>query len=497
MTESFGKWRYRFWPVHAYEYVKVLPLLFMKLLVALNYTLLYNTKDTLMIAASEGSGAEVLPILKGWIVIPAAFLFMLLYAKMSNHLSRSKLFYTTIGGFLSFFFLFTFVLYPYREHLMPNESADWLLETLGPSRSHWVAIYRYWMNSLFYVFADLWGVVVINLLFWTFANQICTIPEAKRFYTLFSAAGDLGAVFSAPVIWHSTWLSEGAGFDTTMTYVLSYTLSIGLLVVALYYMTDRFVVSKIPGQQESNRKPKTKLSLSESFKMLLKSRYLLNLSIIIIGYSLALNLIEVFWKANLKLAYPNPNDYYQFMSYFSFSTGIVSVVATVLAAGFIIRQFGWHFSAQITPVLVCLSGLIFFVIHHQQDALAHWFHWLGTTPLVFLAYFGAAQNILSRTCKYAFLDPTKEMAYIPLDEESKIKGKAAVDVMASRLGKSGSSWVQAGLIELVGSGSVLSISGYIAPIVMATGALWAHAVYALNKQFTKRSHQQSHEKTSS
>jgi AAA family ATP:ADP antiporter len=272
--------------------------------------------------------------------------------------------------------------------------------------------------------------------------------------------------------------------------VLTYTLLIGASVIALYYLTDRFVASKLPGEKASSRKPKTKLSLGESFKMILRSRYLLNLSIIVIGYSLALNLIEVFWKANLKLAYPNPSEYYIFMSYFSFSTGIVSVVATFLAAGFIIRRFGWHFSAQITPVLVCLSGLLFFVIHHQQEALGPFFHWLGTTPLLFLAYFGALQNILSRTCKYAFLDPTKEMAYIPLDEESKIKGKAAVDVMASRLGKSGSSWLQAGLIEFIGSGSVLSIAGFIAPIFMATSALWSHAVYALNQQFTKRSHQQ-------
>lgn len=489
MTESFGKWRYRFWPVHGHEYVKVLPLLLMKLLVALNYTLLYNTKDTLMIAASEGSGAEVLPILKGWIVIPIAFVFMLIYTHLSNTLTRSKLFYYTIGSFLGFFLLFNFVLYPYRESLMPNESADYLLDLLGPSRSHWVAIYRYWMNSLFYVFADLWGVVIINLLFWTFANQICTVPEAKRFYTLFSAAGDLGAVFSAPVIWHSEFMSQGAGFETTMSHVLTYTLFIGVFVMILYYYTDRSVAARLPNEQASARKPRTKLSLSESFKMILRSRYLLNLSIIIIGYSLALNLIEVFWKANLKLAFPNPAEYYTFMSYFMFATGIVSVVATFLAAGFIIRRFGWHFSAQITPILVCLSGLVFFAFYYEQNNLSFVFHWLGTTPIVFLAYFGAVQNILSRTCKYAFLDPTKEMAYIPLDEESKVKGKAAVDVMASRLGKSGSSWLQAGLIEFVGSGSVLSIAGFIAPIVMATGALWSHAVYALSKQFNKRSHQ--------
>lgn len=493
MSESFGKWRYRLWPVHTQEYIKFIPLLLIKFLVALNYTLLFNTKDTLMIAASSGSGAEVIPILKGWVVIPAAFIFMLLYTKMSNHLSRTKLFYASITPFLAFFALFIFVLYPYREWLTPTSSADALLEWLGPARAHWVAIYRHWMNVIFYVFAELWGVVVINLLFWTFANQICSVPEARRFYTLFSAAGDFGTAISAPIIWHSEYLSQAKGFDGTLSYVLWYTLAIGLLIMGLYAWTNRYSAQGVDIPSAPN-KPRTKLSMRDSFLMIVQSPYLLHLCMIVIGYGFALSLVEVFWKANLKLAFPMASDYYSFMSYFSLFTGIISMLTTLLAAGFIVRRFGWHISAQITPVLVCVSGVLFFICYYQQDALAPILTWLGTSPLIFLAYFGAAQNILSRTCKYAFLDPTKEMAYIPLDEESKIKGKAAVDVVASRLGKSGSSWVQAGLIELVGSGSVLSIGTYITPIILAIGALWSHAVYSLNLLFQRKIHHTSSQK---
>lgn len=33
---------------------------------------------------------------------------------------------------------------------------------------------------------------------------------------------------------------------------------------------------------------------------------------------------------------------------------------------------------------------------------------------------GMVQNILSKAIKYALFDPTKEMAYIPLDQDTKV-----------------------------------------------------------------------------
>ncbi len=50
---------------------------------------------------------------------------------------------------------------------------------------------------------------------------------------------------------------------------------------------------------------------------------------------------------------------------------------------------------------------------------------MGFTPLYAAVLIGAAQNIFSKASKYSLFDPCKEMAYIPLDNETKVGGGSA------------------------------------------------------------------------
>lgn len=106
------------------------------------------------------------------------------------------------------------------------------------------------------------------------------------------------------------------------------------------------------------------------------------------------------------------------------------------------------------------------------------------TPTVLAVWLGFSQNILSKATKYSLFDPTKEMCYIPLDQESKVKGKAAVDVVGGRLGKSGGSFIQQFLLIATG-GSLVEISPYLAVVVVATVVAWFFATRSLNKSLVK------------
>ncbi len=483
------RWQERLWPIHSYELKKIVPLFFMKAFISLTYGVLTALKDAFVVTA-KGGGAEVIPILKGWIVLPIAMAATIIYSKLTNVFRRSVLFYSIILIFITFVLAYGFLLYPNLDRLSPHESADWLLSVLGQENGHWVAIYRNWMQSLFFVTAELWGAIVIFLLFWGFVNHITNFQEAKRYYNLIVAGGDIGQICTGLVVCYYTRKYIGVHFLFALKYMVCYVFAFGLIIMALHWWITRHVLTDKrffnPEQNDVPLEQKTKLSLIDSLKFIAKSKYLLCIAIMVVAYGLTMNLVEVTWKANLKLAYPDTGAYQDFMGTISSTVGVCSLFCTTLLSGVIIRILGWRFCAQVSPVIVGAGSLIFLTLYLNQSSLGPITALFGLSPLMLIVLFGAFQNISSKVSKYAFFDASKEMAFIPLDQESKVKGKAAIDVVGGRLGKSGAAWIQIVLIQIAGTGSVFSITRFLLPMIACTVFFWILSVRSLNKQLAER-----------
>lgn len=488
-STSFGFWRERLWPLHRYELKKILPLILMKFFISLVYAILTCMKDTLIVTA-QGSGAEVIPVLKGWVVLPIAIVATVVYAKLSNSFKRSTLFYLTLSGFIFIFLLYGFILYPYQDVLSPTKSSLFLLEKLGHQFSHWVAVYRHWIQSLFFVTAELWATLTIFLLFWGCANQITNVNEAKRTYTIFIAAGDLATFIAGPLVLFYTRKFAHVNFLFTMQWMIFYVTLFTFVVMGLHYYLDKIIKKDkrfaLPDHLKSQEDGKTKLSLLASIKHIFSSKYLLCIACMVIAYGLCINLVEVNWKAHLKLMYPNPSDYQAFIGISTMIIGIAAFFTVLFVGGSMIRILGWHFSAQASPFIIGVTGLIFLSVVLASNYLFPAGTLLGIKTLTFIVFLGALQNISSKVAKYSFFDPTKEIAFIPLDHESKTKGKAAIDVIGSRFGKSGSAWIQVGLIDLIGTGSVISITPIIAPVVFVAVICWIYSVKYVSKEFAQK-----------
>ena len=76
------------WPIQKKELVLVLPMALMMFCFLFNYTIMRDLKDTLILNAC---GAEAIPFIKFWGTLPAALLFVILYAKLSNIFSEVRI----------------------------------------------------------------------------------------------------------------------------------------------------------------------------------------------------------------------------------------------------------------------------------------------------------------------------------------------------------------------------------------------------------------------
>ena len=472
------------WPIHGAEMKKFLPMAMIMMLILFNYTVVRSLKDA-MIIATPGSGAEVVNFMKGWVVLPSSILFVLLFAKLSNILSRQALYYTCLLPFVVFFAAFALLIYPNREFLHPDPEMIQNLQASYPYLKWVFPIYGFWTYSTFYVIAELWGNIGINILFWQFANQITSTLEAKRFYSFIGIIGNIALILAGSALEKT---ASAANFGITLNYLMAFVVFSGLMIAAIYYWMNKSVLTdpkyySDAGKMKKGKEEKPKLSIGESIKFLLSSKYLGYIALLTLGYGITINLVEVTWKAQVKIAYPDQGSYTNFLGNLYFWMGFVTIGIMFATKG-VVRRFGWATGAMATPLMILLTGSLFFAFVLWQDSLGQAIAFLGTTPLMAAVYIGGIQNAFGKGTKYALFDPTREMAYIPLDQESKIKGKAAVDVIGGRMGKSGGGWIQMGLLSAMGSAATqMSIAPYLAAIVLVVVIVWLWAVKKLSGEY--------------
>lgn len=135
-------------------------------------------------------------------------------------------------------------------------------------------------------------------------------------------------------------------------------------------------------------------------------------------------------------------------------------------------------------IMLLTGGAFFCILLFENLGLSTIALLFGITPLTMSVFFGALQNCLARASKYTLFDATKEISFIPLSRECKLKGKAAIDGVGSRLGKSGGSFIHQGLLMIFAT--VSASTPYIACIFFVVMGVWVLATVSLGKQFNAR-----------
>eukprot|EP00585_Thalassiosira_rotula_P000527 CAMPEP_0196161596 /NCGR_PEP_ID=MMETSP0910-20130528/47413_1 /TAXON_ID=49265 /ORGANISM="Thalassiosira rotula, Strain GSO102" /LENGTH=573 /DNA_ID=CAMNT_0041426541 /DNA_START=464 /DNA_END=2185 /DNA_ORIENTATION=+ len=489
-TQSWTKrMRNILFPIYEEETTKFFLIGSIKFFVILALTLTRDNKDTMVVTEC---GAEAIAFLKIYGVLPSATLFIGVYSKMSNFLEKKTLFYTTCIPFFLFFFLFDAVIYPNRASIQPSLStAQSILGTSSQSTSGASVIFAKlianWTSALFYIVAEVYSSVSVGILFWQYANDVVSVSQAKRFYPLFAQMSGLAPIVAGQYV--VRYASRAKDFGESL-HRLTWMVTFSGVMICLFYRWSNAYIERmaeaesradegknkaVQPERKAKKKKKAKMSMAESAKFLASSEYLRLIASLVVGYGLSINFTDIMWKSIVKQQYPDPLDYQRFISQFSSIVGL-STCIVIFVGVHAIRILGWRIGALTTPlVMACLAFPFFSGVIMGLD-----------TPrrLKIAVTLGMVQTLLAKTTKYALFDPTTQMAYIPLDDESKVKGKAAIEVIGSRIGKSGGSLIQQGLVLVFGN--IISAAPVLAVLYYSVLAWWAYSANRLSELFYAR-----------
>lgn len=478
------------WPIKKVELPKFLSIASLMFCILFIQNVIRAVKDSVV---NTLIGAESVSFLKFWGVMPAAVLFSALYVKLINRFKPETLFYAIISSFIFFFALFGFVIYPFHDYIqLDKHQANILIESY-PHFKWFILILSNWGLSLFYVIAEIWPNAAFTLLFWQFVNSITTIDESKRFYTLFGLIGQTGLYFSSELLLRQkdigSFLAKLLSLDNpssiSMMFVMSVVVFLGVLSLVIFKYINKDILNNQGDEVIKFKAKKQHMSIVESFKMAFSSRYIMLIAVMLISYGFAINLVEAPWKAKAVKVYTNPEDYLAFVGSYLRWTAILTLSFVVLGSN-IVRWLGWTATAIITPLLLFITGMIFFVAtNFDLEIITSICIWLAMDPIVLAISVGALQNIITKSSKYTLFDSTKEMSYVPLDDELKTRGKAAVDVIGIKLGKSAGAFLQVALLVLMPTSTFDSISIYLMVAFTIVCLIWLYTVWQLGREYEK------------
>uniref|UniRef100_A0A383WNC7 ADP,ATP carrier protein n=1 Tax=Tetradesmus obliquus TaxID=3088 RepID=A0A383WNC7_TETOB len=443
----------------------------------INYTILQSVRDAIIVTSC---GAEALPFITAFGVLPASFLFFMYYDKLGKLVNSSAVFYLALAPMAIFYALFAAVLLPNAAVLHPVALAEQYMAVLPASLSCFVCVAANWSYTLFFILGELYGSVAISLLFWSLADDVCSVEEAREVYPKLGILANVGLIAAGSF---TRFVTEGLAKGNE---VLSLQILVGAILVMTAMMcgvkayVDAHVLPYVEAGHKKKDKKKDKKKeepkeKQDTWQVLRSSPRILNLVLLVMGYGTAHKLFGFVWKGQMKVLYPSTAEFATVMADVASFTG-AATVSLMLVSKYIFQYLGWRGAALMTPLVCLAAGAVFFAGSLFPPGSLP-----ASGPLAALLALGPIAGIMvqvfGRAAKYSLFDPSKEMVFITMDKEQKAAGKAAVDILGNQIGKSSGSWIMQA--ALLGFGSMAAALPFTSLVYLLVCGVWLNATLSL------------------
>ncbi|MCP3659244.1 MAG: hypothetical protein GY830_02580 [Bacteroidetes bacterium] len=409
---------------HRYEKISFyISMSFLMFIILFLSNILKVLKDSLMIT---NIGIESLGHIRIFIQLPLSFLIIYIFSFFKKRVHQTRIFKIIIIFYAIFIFVFGNILYPYRSIFFLSEDLKFKILQVLPQANRILNIIDNWPITMYYFLADLWPLLIYVNCFWELSNRITSSKEAIKIYPLYNIIGQSNIIITSIVIYNLTSNSIEnfiSSFGLELVQVFS---NIALCIIILILLIYHFITLKYRDQDysrvstEINRITKYK----QIFKIIINNKLILSTFINNLIYFATVCIIETLWFHFIKIHYNGVlRSLISFKSKVLFITGISTIVCSILNK-IILKRAGWNFVSSILPYTMLFLSFCVLIVNVTTDATNY--------PILLII---TIISIASKGLKYTFFDTTKEMAYIPLDKESKFYGKISSDTLAPNVGK--------------------------------------------------------------
>ncbi|TBT98772.1 ADP,ATP carrier protein [Hamiltosporidium magnivora] len=428
------------------------------LIIAYIYSVMRDMKDVLV---TERLDPASLSYLKMLFVTPISILVVVLLQKPLSRYGVGPVFNAVVIVFGIYNVVYGLVVIPLQNTLEPSpflfrdSFGDGKMAVRGLEALLGVLLtLNSYTTTIAYVFAELWGNVVLSLLFLNYSNMNCSYSQSMRFTPCLFIFSNVGLFFSGLTMLGICFVHPYLGYISNRWILRSVFIGAGLLCLFIIYLKNRLerTVLSVPiciTEGSGVRKQKAHVSLLAGLKELFGSKVLFNTSLIVFLYNLCTNMVEASYKSCMRVCADQKNKAVGIhvmgrQAVMQLVIAMIVIVLLLTPFSTIIQRKGIYSVAVVPPVfaLVALVG-VFGLAAYNTAASKKSFEWLNTMFAGASAHI-SAEEFVGLICvsgfkilKYGAFDICKEAISMKISASIRSMFKSVVDGVCGKLGKSG------------------------------------------------------------
>lgn len=496
------------------EYPKFFRLAFLSFSIAFTYSSLRDGKDAIVMFRMLPAS---IPFLKSFVVTFFTLLFGVVFQfLMARGVPMRRIMLLANGIFCAYFLLYAVVIFPYADKLDPYKFL--VIDMFGDAKMHVVNLeflkglfflYNFWTSSLFYLSAEMWGSIVLSLLFFGCVNEICPLRQALRFYPLFLISANIALTLSGVLGISIGYIFKDNIAQTTRFYQVFF-IVIGILCLANIMVYKQLMDSVVPfpiyiTSENAPKKSRVKVGMIDGIIAAFSNPAILCMSICVLSYGMVTNLTEGAYNSSIQKAASSAGK--QTLTDTLLAKGTQQIIIGLCTIGFLlsplksfIQQRGWLSLGMLSPVLSFVGSVLFFIcvwVNVQTESkktsflieigksISRFTGMSMETRIKIEKYVGLIVTSLIKILKYAAFDICKEAIGVKIPKEHRSRFKGIYDGVFGKLGKSAASFLQIILMFLFNTSDVReSVYATLTGVILVT-TIWSRSSWYLGKQYNQ------------